>query len=225
VYKLYQHIKLTHDFGLDSERTMVVRELRAMQGRPDIVAIAPRRGIATSRKLRQVGRAMSSHTGAALLAELLHYRRLTEDDLVLQMHVTKRSVRGAITTLLACGLIERSDDTIKCTAFLRTLAVPILAIEAKLRLSKRAIFQARQYRSFASRSVIAIRSDDSIRSLNAAGRISPNLGLIAVRSNGSVDVIRRGRPQAPRNMAAYFYALGNIYNKNVVRHSGFQLLR
>lgn len=209
-------------FPISHGRATIVEEIRTLQGRPDIVVML-NGGSSRSQTIRRAGAAMASHTAAAILAHMHSRRSVRIDKLVPAVYATKRSVSYAIDRLINARLIQERQGLLRKLPLLEELSVPIWAIEVKRKLSQRALFQAQQYRSFASRSLIVCWDNDSIYDL-LAGRLRRSyLGVVTIDDAGAMKVIRRGRSTAPRNLVAYYYALGSARAGNTVVHSGFAI--
>jgi hypothetical protein len=200
---------------------VVVYELRTLQGRPDVVVFQTKFSPTEADVVHYAGIAMASYTSAAILG-VLHQRSAVKFGFLSEnVDASKRSIHCAVAGLTRASLIEIDGDRVSTTSLLNRLSVPLTAIEVKRNLSNRAVFQARQYCSFAARGIITVWYDGNTENFSGYGGNLASLGLIGIRTNGEACIIRRGRMRSPRNLMAYYYALGNAYTGNSVRYSGF----
>lgn len=219
------YLDSTTEFGLRPRHSQCVLELRTLQGRPDIVVFSLGTPTADRRTLHKIGTAMSTHSGAAVLAVIGNVYSRTLETLLTKVPFTEQSIRRALRELEAVKLVRVGNGIVRGTPLLRSISVPLIAIEAKRTISRRALFQAKQYRSFASRSLLAVWHDGSRKELAAVANLSPSLGLIGVRRNGDIVIARKGASRKPRNRVAYYYAVGAALSRKSVRHSGFMVMK
>lgn len=204
------------------DRIVIMSELRTFQGRPDFVVCRKPNTSHGRTTIIAAAHAMTTHTAAAILSAIHKRKNCTLDDLISSVPATERTIKHSLAKMESAGIVTWRDDRVEASSLLRSLSVRLISVEAKQTLSRRAAFQAKQYMSFASKSFIAVWHEGQREDLRDAASNLGVIGVLGVRRNGDVTVARAASSRQPRNLEAYYYALGNVFARRSVRHSGYE---
>lgn len=130
----------------------VYREVKCRQGQPDFIALRNR----DSRKKVPVLK-LKGIVGPSILSLLKPKSARTLNFLVLNSVYSENSVKRSLSQLLAAGYVEKTKTgSYILGKIVLELNTEVWSFELKLNNPKRAVFQAKQSRAFADRSIIII---------------------------------------------------------------------
>ncbi len=185
-------------------------EVNATRGRPDFVAIVR----PPEKQLRNASSSLNM-AASSVLASLYNQRPLTVATLVRKTGLAESAVRRSLRLLEKEGHARETPSA----TFLRSDgpgydAVEAWAFELKLRGTKRAVFQAQQYRMFAQRVVIVVPPGQLAKCREHA--VTLNRWGIGVATfdpiSGEFRLSRRPRRGQPVTKGHQEYVLSRIVN-------------
>ena len=196
---------------------ILIPEFEGPSCRPDLVD-ARIRYLPESIAAEMLAPLLKAPAKAALLAALRHGSPRTKRYLSRITGYSDRWLNSNVDELADAGLIQvhrGSSFSIACRLPLNM--VEITAYEGKLHDWRRALYQARHYRTYCHRvwvvmPVTGARNAMKIASAFRAG----DIGLIAVHQDGGTSIeIKRGRRRWPVNPRLYLMAVGTVLENYV----------
>lgn len=132
-----------------------------------------------------------SYYEAAILHALTEHAPATARDLATSMYCRAENVDQRLRKLERRQLVVRDGDRYALTNKAIPVGVRVIAIEAKLKVWRRAIEQARNYLAFAHEAFIAMPVHVVQRPVVLAACREAGVGVLAVHSDGSVLALAR----------------------------------
>ena len=189
----------------------LVAELDFVQGRPDFVCASYPTRKSSHNKAGRIGNAISSPSGANLLAHLKPHALRSTDYLRNQTGLTNGVFENAIENLKAQKLIkiERRESNVLVSAPNLPQA-EVCVFELKIEKWRRAVFQALQYR-VAANSVAIVMPSHFIHRIEPFGENLRKfgIGVISLDTNsGKFRIVIHPKKNRPLSMRHHYLALG-----------------
>jgi hypothetical protein len=188
-------------------------EVRAVQGRPDLVG--SRSLLHRARLARQLTIADAlAHPSRARIAAFLQYRsRRTKDSILAATGLSKKSFANAFSELEATSVIQSQDDTHWTLApGVRQWEHDLVAFELKLENWRRALYQVLRYQVFARETYVVLptstvhRAVEKIELFNVFG-----VGLLSIDADdGTIRCLLRSTNRKPASRFHYLFGLGKF---------------
>jgi hypothetical protein len=106
--------------------------------------------------------------------------------------------------LVGIGVVSKQNHSYSLDATWRDILPEIVTVEAKVSNWRRAVDQAGRNRLFAHRSYVALPTAAAKRMQGSDPVRAWGIGIIAVRDDGTVHVLRKARQHSPRVWTYYY---------------------
>lgn len=190
----------------------ITEEMSCKQGRPDLVASVARLSHLTRSRREALSSALIQPATARIISILKYDAPRTEDYVSRVSGLERRVVRKGIGDLSVSRLVRRSGGGFILSSTFPRNPWELWAFELKLQNSKRAFYQALQYRAFAHRVAVVV-PECWLRQFE--GRIEHfnklHVGLISVNlDTARLRFVLRPRKRPPMSRFHYLYAVGKF---------------
>lgn len=208
-----EFLKSKHGKTVFPKYFAIYREVICRQGITDILAIeALEKGKVFERQIELVA-GTGIESSARILSLLSYNSPRTEKYLMHNTGLTIKTFRRTISELLERGIIVKNDKgSYKLEERFYRYPAEIWAFELKLNDWKRAIFQAMQYKAFASKVITVFPEEKEkllLENLESFRRRKIGLSIFDANS-GMYKVLLKPMKERPSSKKHYFYTLSKI---------------